>query len=383
MAAILKHWREAATLILVAKRAPAITGIGNQIEKCTRKKYDYDILMLKRSSKSKFMPKLYVFPGGAAHDVDFSKEWVSVFKDCNIDRLFEFMKRGGTGQYMFSRRRTPEFEHVPSELAFRICAIRETFEESGVLLVRNADGSLQSSNLDEVPVFGKVSSLSDSVIQSWRQRVNKDAKEFLKMCQELQVVPDVWSLNEWANWLTPVIMRSGESRSNRRFDTAFYLCVLDHMPPAIQDNTETVHAEWSSPDKIMNDRSEEGLAPPQVYELCRMLHFTCAEKLNHFAWTRAQTCSRVERYFPVLLRCNDGVVVVYPGDELYPEEPDCEGKNPMMSLNFTVEEIKQKYPRMNRGFDSHGRLEVNVQPKDGHKIPLQNLSSIGMTIAKL
>ncbi|XP_033754942.1 nucleoside diphosphate-linked moiety X motif 19-like [Pecten maximus] len=382
MAAVLKHWREAATLILVAKRAPVISGISNRIEKSIRK-YDYDILMLKRSSRSKFMPKLYVFPGGAAHDVDFSKEWIDVFRNCQIDSLLEFVKLGGAGPSMFSRRRSPEFEHIPSELAFRICAIRETFEESGVLLVRNGADSLNSNSL-ETPVFGTTSSFSDSVIQSWRQRVNEDASEFLKMCRELHIVPDVWSLNEWSNWLTPVMMRSGQGRSNRRFDTAFYVCVLDHMPPALQDNTETVHAEWSSPDKLLIDRSEGGLAPPQVYELCRMLHFTDADKLNQFAWSRAKTCSRVERYFPVPCICKDGIIVLYPGDELYPEEPDFEGKNPFTTYDFTMEELKKKYPRMNRAFNTpNGPLEVTVEPKDGHKMPLLNLSSIGMTVAKL
>ncbi|OWF54771.1 hypothetical protein KP79_PYT18617 [Mizuhopecten yessoensis] len=51
-----------------------------------------------------------------------------------------------------NRRRSQDFEHVPSELAFRICAIRETFEDSGVILVRNADGSLKSSNFKDVPL---------------------------------------------------------------------------------------------------------------------------------------------------------------------------------------------------------------------------------------
>ncbi|XP_069113283.1 acyl-coenzyme A diphosphatase NUDT19-like [Argopecten irradians] len=382
MAAILKHWKEAATLILVAKRA---SSVGNRIENSVRKRYDYDILMLKRSSKSKFMPKLYVFPGGAAHDVDFSKEWLDVFKNCKRDELFEFVKQGGVGPPMFSRRRSPEFEYIPSELAFRICAIRETFEESGILLVRDASDPRNNKSLEPVPILGTCSvSISDSVLQTWRHRVNEDANAFLKMCQELNIIPDVWSLNEWSNWLTPVIMRSGESRSKRRFDTAFYMCVLDHMPTALQDNTETVHAEWSSPDKLIIDRSEGGLAPPQVYELCRMLNFTDVDKLNHFAWKRAKTCSRVERYFPVPCFCSDDIFITYPGDELYPEDPDVEGKNPFTKYDCTTEELKQKYPRMNRAFGvPEGHLIVNVEPKDGHKMPLLNLSYIGMNGAKL
>jgi len=124
----------------------------------------------------------------------------------------------------------------------RICAIRETFEESGVLLVRKSSDVANASF--SKPISGTVSTLSQSVIQSWRERVDKNAGEFVKMCKELQIVPDVWSLYEWSNWLTPVVMRStGHKPQGRRYDTAFFICEVDELPPAVQDNRETVHAQ--------------------------------------------------------------------------------------------------------------------------------------------
>ena len=40
--------------------------------------FDYRVLMVKRSSKSKFMPNAYVFPGGVVAEADTSGGWLEV-----------------------------------------------------------------------------------------------------------------------------------------------------------------------------------------------------------------------------------------------------------------------------------------------------------------
>ena len=57
---------------------------------------------------------------------------------------------------------------IPSEVAFRICAIRETFEESGILLLKNLSSKHQSR-------------LSFDEVQIWRKKVYADASNFLNM----------------------------------------------------------------------------------------------------------------------------------------------------------------------------------------------------------
>ena len=247
MSSILKHWREAATLLLVAKtRAPAVSSLQTT---------NYEVLMLKRSGKSKFMPSMHVFPGGVAHDADFSPDWLELFQRTGNDvneYLLKFLERGGQGASMFSRKRPAEFSKIPSELAFRITAIRETFEEAGILLVRDIN-LVKNDKIKESdqPLSGKSSILSDTILSPWRKRIDDDAWEFITMCQELNVVPDVWSLFEWSNWLTPVFSRvdaaktGGMKPGSKRFDTAFYLCVLDYIPKAVHDNKETTELEVS------------------------------------------------------------------------------------------------------------------------------------------
>lgn len=60
--------------------------------------------------------------------------------------------------------------YIPSDVAFRICAIRETFEESGVLLWKSLLGD-KNINVD----------MDD--IQTWRKEVYADASKFLTMCR--------------------------------------------------------------------------------------------------------------------------------------------------------------------------------------------------------
>ena len=80
-----KMWRDAATLILTAKspvgkNLPQFSGDLSAPAVCSNR-FDYKVLMLKRSSKSKFMPNAYVFPGGVISHADFAKGWTDLFRD--------------------------------------------------------------------------------------------------------------------------------------------------------------------------------------------------------------------------------------------------------------------------------------------------------------
>ena len=98
--------------------------------------------------------------------------------------------------------------------------------------------------------------------------LDKENEIFNSSCRELGVVPDIWCLREWSNWLTPVSM-------GRRFDTMFYMCILDDQPYIEHDEKETSDAVWSSPKQLLlnHARSKLWLAPPQGYEMARLIRF--------------------------------------------------------------------------------------------------------------
>lgn len=254
----LKHWKEAATLILAAgrrlaadslpSRGPLTAASGSPADSSRARaqvthgsRFDYDVLMLKRSGRSGFMPNAHVFPGGLVDSSDFSSEWLDMFKhfrDSPNFGLRSVKQRAETRPPMFRTDRRKLGSPVPGDVAFRICALRETFEESGVLLVVPAGNA--PSEVTEVAsrLRSDVADVRTAELSRWRTLVNQDPCNFIRMCRELEVLPNIWALHEWSNWLTPV-GRYGA----KRFDTAFFICCLQEIPQALQDEKEIVQVQ--------------------------------------------------------------------------------------------------------------------------------------------
>ncbi|XP_034044220.1 nucleoside diphosphate-linked moiety X motif 19 [Thalassophryne amazonica] len=302
----LTRWKEAATVILAA---------GHRL----RSSFDYDVLLLKRSSKSGFLPNAYVFPGGLLDSSDFSNEWLDVFSSfTNFPHfgLGRVKQPVETRPPVFATDRLKLGSRVPGEVAFRICALRETFEESGVLLVvSKAEETSLLQSMKEGCVSDHVARArlcGSSELTKWKALVNENPFNFLRMCRELQLLPNIWALHEWSNWLTP------SSRSGRRFDTAFFMCCLREIPYTSQDEKEIVHIKWATPSEILHRfRAQElWIAPPQFYELSRLCHFPLLKDLHSFSGQRAtEGC---ERWHPVIVK-DTHVFSLLPGDKHYPQ----------------------------------------------------------------
>lgn len=253
----LKHWREAATVILTAgmRHAQSADCLRGAVDKVTSPSgiphtsaFDYQVLLLKRSGKSGFMPNAYVFPGGLVDSSDFSSEWQDIFKS--------FLKAPNYGvgvvkqpletrPPIFATDRVKLGSPIPGDVAFRICAVRETFEESGVLLVvpkrEESTTRVHTGNANDSETQTVITRLSSpwdkDVLSKWRSLVISNPANFIKMCKELQCLPNIWALHEWGNWLTP----TGMYGKNRRYDTAFYICCLQETPHTLQDEKEIIH----------------------------------------------------------------------------------------------------------------------------------------------
>ncbi|XP_070688655.1 acyl-coenzyme A diphosphatase NUDT19 [Pempheris klunzingeri] len=326
----LRHWKEAATLILtaghklgadtLASRTPLGSSHGRS-QLPHKSCFDYDVLLLKRSSKSGFMPNAYVFPGGLVDSSDFSSEWLDIFKSFRNSPNFglrSVKQPPETRPPIFATDRLKLGSPIPGEVAFRICALRETFEESGVLLVvsKLEEGSLlqrmeDRGAADEL-LQPKAGGLCRNELTKWRALVNQNPSNFIRMCRELEVLPNIWALHEWGNWLTPKGRYGGT-----RFDTAFFICCLQEVPHTLQDEKEIVRFQWSPPSEVLQSYQSQELwiAPPQFYELGRLCHFPLLNDLHRFSSQRAtEGC---EQWEPVVL--NDGhSISLLPGDKLYP-----------------------------------------------------------------
>ncbi|XP_050569228.1 acyl-coenzyme A diphosphatase NUDT19 isoform X3 [Cygnus atratus] len=332
----LRHWREAATLLLPAGTAarPGRSALGP----C-----DYEVLLLQRSSRSGFAPGAHVFPGGVVEAADFSAAWLGLLPASPLCGLGSVKPPpAGSGRApIFATDRLQLGSPLPGEVAFRICAIRETFEEAGILLLVPGSGPGEGGEARPLPAE---SLLPAAELGEWRRRVREDAGCFLQLCRHLGCVPNIWALHEWSNWLTPV-GRAGPG--GRRYDTAFYLCCLDERPPhASEDEREVTACLWSSPPEAIElfKSREILLAPPQFYELCRLCNFSSLHELHKFSSDRAlEGC---ECWMPIMLTASDGLIQLLPGDELYPEDPDYTGETKIvMSTDKKVEDLMKEVDR--------------------------------------
>ncbi|CAM9440699.1 unnamed protein product [Bubo scandiacus] len=361
----LQHWREAATLLLAAGRP-------GRLPRPPLGRGDYEVLLLRRHSRSSFMPSAHVFPGGLVEAADFSADWLGLLPAsprCGLGPVRP-PPPGSRRAPLFATDRQWLGSPLPGEVAFRICAIRETFEEAGILLLVPGGGPAAGGG--PAPPLPAERLPSAAELGEWRHRVQADPACFLQLCRHLGCVPNIWALQEWSNWLTPV-GRAG--RGGRRYDTAFYLCCLEERPPhASQDDREVTALLWSSPaEAIERFKSQEiWFAPPQFYELCRLCNFSSLHELHKFSSDRAlEGC---EQWMPVVLTASNGYIHLLPGDELYPEDPDYTGeKKIIMSTDKKVEDIMKEgsvFHRIVTKNINNLAVYVNIPPKYKHINPL-------------
>lgn len=214
-------WRRAASVVLAAgwtRPSPATPAPAD----------GFRLLFLQRSPSQRFLPGAHVFPGGVLDAADSSPEWLRLFAPRHTPPRF------GLGPA--PRRQHPfpglfqgdaDGAALPDDVALRICAIRETFEEAGVLLLRprGSAPAPRDPGLALSPPPG---------LAAWRSRVRNDPRCFVQLCAHLDCTPDIWALHDWSGWLTPY------GRSSRRFDTTFLLCCLRETPRVDIDLAEVV-----------------------------------------------------------------------------------------------------------------------------------------------
>ena len=251
------YWQEAVTMILAAPKPEVTSKSGGSFE----------ILMLKRSKKSSVMPSFFVFPGGAISKEDFDPKWIDLFTRVTgasfVQSVEEKFRISGSRPPILlpgNPVQNPEVKShfytgpISREVGLRIAAIRETFEECGILIASPRSAFSSDSQHAQCVDWTTERSLfcpshlafpEGLDVTTWRQKVASDASAFLDLCKELSVVPNLWALREWSNWLTPTYMGKGNASGvNRRFDTLSFLCCLDQHPGnADPDNEETTLAQ--------------------------------------------------------------------------------------------------------------------------------------------
>lgn len=167
------------------------------------------VYLLKRSSQSGFMPGNYVFPGGVVDPEDRNVDFWSGYVDLDRDQVIK--RFGGV-------------LNNADVVSHGIAAIRETFEEAGILLARQNGGT--GRDLDNLRDRRLVGSLR----KTWLRELVASGEWTLRFSE----------LAPWSHWITP------KARS-KRYDTRFFMACMPEGQECRPDNRETTYGIWASP----------------------------------------------------------------------------------------------------------------------------------------
>ncbi len=234
-----------------------------------------EVFMVRRVIQSDFMPDVYVFPGG------------SVSAD---DRATEQAEQVCTP--VVSGAVDPE-GHTDLGSGTRAAAIRELFEEAGVLLAYRGEHILAISE-EDVARF-----------DAYRHAFNQRKGSLIEMAhaEHLRLATD--RLGYFAHWITPEGMP-------KRFDTHFFITTAPAEQQAAHDHLETSEGIWIAPTEalVRFERNEFPLVFATIHQLRELAAFrSVKEALESTAGEHVAT------RLPILEQGAEGTRVYLPGDD--------------------------------------------------------------------
>ncbi|MEO1407548.1 MAG: NUDIX hydrolase, partial [Pseudomonadota bacterium] len=173
-----------------------------------RDRDNLEVLMVRRHYQIDFASGALVFPGGKAADDDARDGWKDLIDGSADD----------------------------DQRIARIAAVREAFEESGILLARNIN-----DRGPEAPLVG--ADIAEKLAPN-RAAVDKGEISFLELIRDNGLVLALDTLIHFGHWITPTMMP-------KRFDTHFYLAPAPPAQLASHDGRETTDTMWLNPNTAL------------------------------------------------------------------------------------------------------------------------------------
>jgi 8-oxo-dGTP pyrophosphatase MutT (NUDIX family) len=169
-----------------------------------------EVFMMVRHHAIDFASGALVFPGGRVDENDFMLARNAALC-ANLDGLDD------------------------AAMAFRLAAIRETFEECGVLFARPGNGA------------GLVDGASLQAIErSHRAPLAEGRIGFADVLTACNLLPATDLLTHFAHWITP-------RHQPKRYDTHFFLAMAPEEHLAVHDGAESVDSLWATPRQVLTD----------------------------------------------------------------------------------------------------------------------------------
>ncbi len=213
--------RHSATVLLVRGREP------------------WELLLMRRPGGADFAPGAYVFPGGTVHESD----------------------------------------HASND-EIRAAAVRELFEEVGVLLARHGKRFARESDSEKV------------------RRLIQNGKTFAEALGELGLEPAFDRLVLFARWVTPALLR-------RRYDARFFLAQLPPNQVIHPQEGEVTDWLWIEPQKALESRDLT-----LVYATRTVLESVASDEDSARLFSRARRLGEIPTVEPRIVQTDSGWEIV-------------------------------------------------------------------------
>jgi 8-oxo-dGTP pyrophosphatase MutT (NUDIX family) len=225
-----------------------------------------EVFLMKRSGLSDTFGDAYVFPGGKLDAHDQSPVALAAL-DAPVDTLVHQLGE-------------PGLDHTVAAGLY-VAALREMFEEAGVLLA-----------------------------QGNRRPTGTTPTDWQTWIATAQTPLQASQLTPWSRWITPHMA----AFSKKRFDTRVFLARAPTDQIASHDNFETTASVWLTPKEALRryDRGEIELAPPQIMSLAHLARFADASDALHTARQQMPPCICPESFSE-----NGKAILCYPGDPMH------------------------------------------------------------------
>lgn len=204
-----------------------------------------EVLLMRRSRKAGFVPGAYVFPGGRVDATDALPPVVSLLDDIDPETARHRLAHDGD----------------PPAIAYYLAALREAFEETGILVALRADGSAPPTAAEDPSVDEIRDALMgdrigfDEAISGLGCRIAGGAIEYI------------------AHWITP-------EPEPRRYDTRFFAAKVPRGATPIIDPREMTDALWLTPtDALLGlDRGDLPMVFPTIKTIEALSRYDTADE---------------------------------------------------------------------------------------------------------
>lgn len=218
---------------------------------------NFEIFMLRRTSKASFAGGMYVFPGGR------------VEADDHLHKYDEYRTGPNTLQL-------PQRTALGAEWrGYWIAGIRETFEEAGLLLAYNIDGSLLEFNTVNRVRFA-----------DYRDALHAGKLSMLDICENAKLTLAIDRIHFVNRFVTPL-------GRPRRFDTRFFLAAAPPGQTGWHDDKETVDSIWISPQDALTRNDAED------FDLMKVTRIQLQMLARHDSYAAVLAWSEANETFPV------------------------------------------------------------------------------------